>query len=439
MSPLTVSLFLESNQFNFDTVIFDEASQVCTENAIGAISRGKQVVLAGDSKQLPPTSFFTAAISDQEYDEEDKDDYTDVDSYESILDEAESLLFPSRTLEWHYRSRNEHLIAFSNSKIYNNKLVTFPSSVEKAPHNGVEYIYVENGIYDKGGRRDNIEEAKKVVTLIFENLKTFPDRSLRVITFSVSQRETIETILRKERLNNRNFDDFFNEEKDESFFIKNIETVQGDERDTIIFSIGYAKDYTGKMSMFFGPLSSTGGERRLNVAITRAKCNVKLVGSILPSDIKTERITSDGPKLLRAYVDFAMNGPKILNSEISSNGSDRTEAPFERSVYKFLVEQGFKVSTQIGCSGFRIDIGIHDPYDCSSYCLGIECDGTTYYSARTARERDRLRQTILEDMGWKIYRIWSTDWLRNPESEKARLLQTVKNTISNIDRSRRTV
>jgi superfamily I DNA and/or RNA helicase len=432
MSPLTVSLFLESNQFSFDTIIFDEASQVCTENAIGAISRGKQVILAGDSKQLPPTAFFTAAISESEYDEEDKDDYTDMDSFESILDEAESSFFPSQILKWHYRSRHEHLIAFSNSRIYQNKLITFPSNIERTKNNGVEYIYIENGIYDRGGRKDNIEEAKRVVDIIFENIKTYPQRSLGVITFSVSQRETIETFLRKERLKNHSFDDFFNEEKEEAFFIKNIETVQGDERDTIIFSIGYGKDNSGKMSMFFGPLSSFGGERRLNVAITRAKYNVKLIGSILPADIKVERITSEGPKLLRAYIDFAINGPKVLNNEIFTNDDNQTESPFEQSVYDFLVQKGYQVSTQIGCSGYRIDMGIHNPNDYSTYCLGIECDGATYHSARTARERDRLRQTILEDMGWKIYRIWSTDWIRNTEKEKLRLLEAVNNSIASF-------
>jgi very-short-patch-repair endonuclease len=428
MSPLTVSLFLESNQFYFDTIIFDEASQVCTENAIGAISRGKQVILAGDSKQLPPTTFFTATISDPEYDEEDKDDYTDMDSFESVLDEAESS-FPSRTLQWHYRSKHEHLIAFSNSKIYNNKLITFPSNIEKNKENGVEYIYVENGIYDRGGKKDNIEEAKKVVEIIFESLRLNPSRSLGVITFSVSQRETIETVLRKERLKNPAYDDYFNEDKDEPFFIKNIETVQGDERDTIVFSIGYGRDIAGRMSMFFGPLSSTGGERRLNVAITRAKHNVKLVGSILPADIKTEKITSEGPKLLHAYIDFAINGPKVLNNEKITNENNQVESPFEQSVFDFLVQEGYKVSTQIGCSGYRIDMGIHNPQDYSSYCLGIECDGVTYHSARTARERDRLRQTVLEDMEWKIYRIWSTDWIRNTKNEKHRLLEAVNNSI----------
>jgi very-short-patch-repair endonuclease len=184
------------------------------------------------------------------------------------------------------------------------------------------------------------------------------------------------------------------------------------------------------MSLFFGPLSSTGGERRLNVAITRAKFNVKLVGSIMPQEIKTEKITSEGPKLLKAYIDFAINGPKILNTEIITNNDNNIESPFEQSVYDFLVEKGHKVSTQIGCSGFRIDIGIHDPNDYASYCLGVECDGAMYHSARTARERDRLRQTILEDMGWKIYRIWSTDWLKNTEQEKTRLLHAVNLAIS---------
>ncbi|MFP3088980.1 AAA domain-containing protein [Treponema sp. TIM-1] len=430
MSPLTVSLFLESSQFNFDTVIFDEASQVCTENAIGAISRGKQVILAGDSKQLPPTTFFTAVISDPEYDDEDKDDYTEVDSYESILDEAVSFSFPSQTLKWHYRSRNEHLIAFSNAKIYNNKLITFPSNIDNGKDNGVEYIYIQNGIYDRGGKRDNIEEAKKVVGLIFEHIENFPNRSMGVITFSVSQQETIETVLRKGRLNNPKFEFFFNEEKDEPFFIKNIETVQGDERDTIIFSIGYGKDHAGKMSMFFGPLSSTGGERRLNVAITRAKYNIKLVGSITPQDIKTEKITSEGPKLLRSYIDFAINGQKMFLNENYASSDIQMESPFEQSICDFLIRNGYKVSTQIGCSGYRIDMGIHKPNDYSSYCLGIECDGETYHSARTARERDRLRQSILEDMGWKLYRIWSTDWLRNQEKEREKLIQAVNSALS---------
>jgi superfamily I DNA and/or RNA helicase/very-short-patch-repair endonuclease len=432
MSPLTVSLFLESDNFIFDTIIFDEASQVCTENAIGAIIRGKQVILAGDSKQLPPTAFFTAATSDNDFDDEDQDDYTDIYSYESILDEAESSSFPSQTLRWHYRSRHEHLIAFSNSFIYANKLITFPSNKDRSPDNGVEYIFVQNGIYDKGGRRDNIEEAKITVDLIFDNIKKYPDRSLGVITFSVAQRDAIDTQLRKRLLYDNRFESYFSEDKEEAFFIKNIETVQGDERDTIIFSICYAKDHSGKMSMNFGPLSSQGGERRLNVAITRAKFNVKLVGSIIPADIKSDRISSEGPKLLRQYIDFAINGPKVLNNVITVNDTIQIESYFEQSVYDFLIENGFDIATQVGCSGYRIDMAVRNPNDRLSFCLGIECDGATYHSARTARERDRLRQTILEDMGWKIYRIWSTEWIKNTKSEKEKLLKAVKSALEHV-------
>ena len=419
MSPLTVSLFLESDEFHFDTVIFDEASQVSIENAIGAIIRGNQAIIVGDSRQLPPTAFFAAAISDSGYDEEDHDDYTGVDFCESILDEAENALLPSQMLKWHYRSKHEDLIAFSNSSIYKNRLITFPSNIGKSPDNGVEYIYVENGIYDKRGRRDNKAEADAAVDLIFASIKKHPERSMGVITFSAAQSEAIDTCLRKKRLADNRFEDYFSEEKDEAFFIKNIETVQGDERDTIIFSIGYAKDNMGKMSMFFGPLSSVGGERRLNVAVTRAKYNMKFVGSLLPDDIQIERISSEGPKLLRQYIEFAMNDKK-------NNNVVNFDSSFEKYVYDFLTDTGFDVAVQVGCSGYRIDMAVRNPGNKSSYCLGIECDGMAYYSARTARERERLRQTVLENMGWKMYRIWSTEWIKNTGAEKEKLLDAIK-------------
>ena len=312
MSPLSVSLFLEANTFTFDTVIFDEASQVCTENAIGAILRGKQVIIAGDSKQLPPTNFFSASVSDSDFDGDigDGDEYDDSNAYESILDEA--ALLPERTLLWHYRSRHEHLIAFSNAKIYKGNLITFPSNVDRAPNVGVEYTYVPTGYYDRGGRKGNVIEAEKVVDLIFEHIQQFPNRSLGAIAFGEVQQLAIDTVLRKRRMESQQYESFFDEDRQEAFFVKSLENVQGDERDTIIFSIGYAKDASGVMRMNFGPLSKTGGERRLNVAITRAKCNVKPVGSILPTDINVERVSADGPKLLRGYIDFAMNGPSVL-------------------------------------------------------------------------------------------------------------------------------
>src|SRR5699024_2214172 len=251
---------------------------------------GKQVVIAGDSKQLPPTSFFSASTSDtDDYDTDDEED-DDSAAYEAILDEAN--LLPERTLLWHYRSRHEHLIAFSNAKIYHNNLITFPSNVDRVPDNGVEYFYVKEGFYDRGGKKGNVPEAKRVAELVFEHFKKHPNRSLGVIAFGEVQQQAIETMLREMRLRNQQYERFFNEEKEDAFFIKNLENVQGDERDTIIFSVGYAKDAAGVFRMNFGPLSKSGGERRLNVAITRAKYNVKLVGSILPTDIDVDRVSA---------------------------------------------------------------------------------------------------------------------------------------------------
>ena len=434
MSPLTVSLFLESDEFQFDTVIFDEASQVCTENAIGAILRGKQVIIAGDSKQLPPTNFFRASMDNGEYDEYDEDDETNNDVFESLLDEA--ALLPTKTLLWHYRSRHEHLIAYSNAKIYNNSLVTFPSNIEGESDTGVQYVYLPNGFYDRGGKKGNVIEAAKVADMVFEHFQKCRDgvfsfdRSLGVITFGQTQADAVETALRRKRQECPEFEEYFSEDLEEAFFVKSLENVQGDERDTIIFSIGYAKDSAGVMRMSFGPLSQSGGERRLNVAITRAKYNVKLVGSILPSDIDTDKISSDGPKLLKGYIDFAMRGMTALDSEITDSDVLSFDSPFEESVYNFLVSKGYKLRTQVGCSKYRIDLGVRHPDIPGTYVLGIECDGASYHSAKTARERDRLRQDVLENMGWRIYRIWSTDWIKSPVSEGNKLIKAIDSAIS---------
>lgn len=425
MSPLSVSKFLESEIYKFDIVIFDEASQVCTENAIGAISRGKQVIITGDSKQLPPTNFFQKSIDDELG--MDEDEYNDINAYESILDEA--YLLPEKTLKWHYRSRHESLISFSNFYFYKNNLITFPTNVEIQKDIGVEYIYLENGYYDKGGKKGNIIEAEKVANLVFEHFKNFPNRSLGVVTFGETQQIAIETCINTRRMLDNNFEIFFSEEKESSFFIKNLENVQGDERDTIIFSIGYAKDKNGIFKMNFGALSRQGGERRLNVAITRAKYNIKLVGSILPTDINTDKISSEGAKLLRHYIDFALNGQQVIDNNIISTDIVEHDSPFEESVYNFLQRIGYKVQTQVGCSGYRIDMAVKHPKLSGIYVLGIECDGATYHSSRTARERDRLRQEVLENMGWRIYRIWSTEWIRNTAYEKNRLLEAIKKSI----------
>ncbi len=425
MSPLSVSQFLESECYQFDTVIFDEASQVKTENAIGAIFRGKQVIIAGDSKQLPPTNFFEVTTQDNEFDRDDDEESELTDT--SVLDEA--LFLPNKELLWHYRSRHEQLIAFSNSKIYKNKLVTFPSSTENEKDWGVEFIYVENGVYNsKGNSRGNAIEAQRVAREVFEHIKNHPERTLGVITFGIVQEYAIESAINKLRLEHPECESFFDEEKHEAFFVKSLENVQGDERDTIMFSIGYAKDKDGKMAMRFGPLSMIGGEKRLNVAITRAKYNVKLIGSILPGDIDIERVSQDGPKLLRKYIEFAMH-----TETAGENGNENQEldSPFEKSVYDFLVSQGYSVAKKVGCSAYRIDVAVRHPQKEGVFVLGIECDGHTYVSSRTARERDRLRREVLEKMGWKLYRVWSPDWIKDNAGEKKRLLRALENAIQN--------
>ena len=428
MSPLSVSVFLEANSYEFDMVIFDEASQVHTEDAIGAIMRGKQAIIVGDTKQLPPTNFFAASLNDDDYDIDidEKDYYSG--AYESILDEAAAVL-PERGLRWHYRSRHEHLIAFSNIKIYNGSLITFPSSIEAAPDFGVEYIYVADGIYDRGGKRNNPIEADKVANIVFEHIRKHPDRSLGVVTFSEAQQSAVDAAIRQKRIQDSSYEFFFSEDKDEPFFIKNLENVQGDERDTIIFSIGYARDNNGMMYMNFGPLSRDGGYRRLNVAITRAKYNVKLVGSIVPTDIDTDKTSAEGVKMLRSYIEFAQHGVSALENELIFNEDLNFDSPFEESVYDFLVSKGYEVVTQVGCSGFRIDMAVKDPVQRGNFALGIECDGATYHSSRTARERDRLRQEILESMGWRIYRIWSTDWIKDFKSEKDKLVAAIEDSL----------
>lgn len=427
MSPLSVSVFLEAQSYDFDLVVFDEASQVHTEDAIGAIMRGKQVIIVGDTKQLPPTSFFATSLNDEDFDVDDDEDTKDSDAgaYESILDESVAIL-PERSLRWHYRSRDEHLIAFSNIKIYNGSLITFPSSIEKAPDLGVEYIHVSDGVYDRGGKKSNMIEAKRVAQLVFDHFRKYPQRSLGVVTFSEAQQNAVDAAIRQMRLNNSAFEKFFADNTEEPFFIKNLENVQGDERDTIIFSIGYAKDNRGIMYMNFGPLSREGGYRRLNVAITRAKYNVKLVGSIVASDIDLDKTSSEGVKLLRSYIEYAQQGITAIEKEIDYNYDLNFDSPFEEAVYDFLSAKGYQVVTQVGCSGFRIDMAIKHPTQNGKFAIGIECDGASYHSSRTARERDRLRQTVLEDMGWTIYRIWSTDWIKNQQSEKEKLINAIE-------------
>lgn len=418
MSPLSVSTFLEPGKISFDTVIFDEASQIFPQDAIGAIYRGKQLIVVGDSRQMPPSNFFTATTEIDTDDEE----LADITDFESILDIC-STAFPTERLAWHYRSHYEPLIAFSNAHFYNNSLMTFPSSTPDHKGIGVDYHHVD-GIFDRKSKT-NRAEADYIVDLIYENIEEYPNRSLGVVAFSQAQQDLIDNLLSKRREQSPEFEDFFSSSKPEPFFIKNLESVQGDERDTIIFSVAYAKDNQGRFILNFGPLNRDGGERRLNVAVTRAKDNVQLVASIYYTDIDLNRAQSEGARLLRAYLDYAQNGPIALDRTISVSGKDHFDSYFEQEVCDFLRDNGYTVDTQVGCSGYRIDLGLRTP-NSSEYVLAIECDGATYHSSKNARDRDRLRQSVLEKMGWQFYRIWSTDWYRNNAVEKERLLQAVE-------------
>lgn len=420
MSPLSVSQYLDPLLYRFDTVIFDEASQICSENAIGAIFRGQQVVVVGDREQLPPTNFFSVSVGDGGFDDEEDD----TEAYESILDECSGVLH-RKSLQWHYRSRHEHLIAFSNAEIYRN-LVTFPSPAGRGPGQGVEFVAVPDGVYDRAGTRANKVEAQRVAEMVFAHFLESPNRSLGVVTFSEAQQSTIDATVRQLRVEHPEMEPFFRSERQEPFFIKNLENVQGDERDTIIFGVGYARDQTGVMHMNFGPLSRQGGYRRLNVAITRAKYNVKLVSSIKPTDIDLDRTGAEGVRMLRNYMEFAMQGPEALQRELRVSSVPEFDSPFEEAVYRELVCLGLPVDTQVGCSGYRIDLAIRHPELNGHYLLGIECDGRAYHSAKTARDRDRLREDVLRGLGWKIHRIWSSDWVKDPRAEINRLLGAVE-------------
>lgn len=418
MSPLSVSTFLSGSNIKFDTVVFDEASQIFPQDAIGAIYRGKQLIVVGDSKQMPPSNFFNSSL-DVDDDDEEKGDVAD---FESILDLC-STAFSQMRLRWHYRSRYEQLISFSNKNFYDNTLVTFPSSKIDHKGIGVDYYFVKNGLFNRTSHT-NREEADYIVDLIYKNIDDYPNRSLGVVAFSKAQQDLIDRLLSRRRQEDPSKEWFFkfDDTTKEPFFIKNLETVQGDERDTIIFSVAYGKDIEGRLYHNFGPLNRVGGERRLNVAVTRAKENVQLVASIHATDIDLSRTNSVGAKLLREYLDYAENGNIALERSIDVNPFEQFDSEFEMEVCEFLRDHGFKVDTQVGSSGFRIDLALKRE-DSSDYVLAIECDGATYHSSKNARDRDRLRQEILENMGWRFYRIWSTDWFRNPVVEKEKLLK----------------
>lgn len=428
MSPSTVAQLLDPNLFHFDTVIFDEASQLTTEDCIGSIIRGNKLVVAGDTKQLPPTSFFRTIVEpeEEEFNEEQTQE-PEREDLDSILDECTTSGFPQCMLKWHYRSKHEHLIAFSNKHLYQD-LYTFPNCIETSDTLGVKFNY---HIPTPATKEEMcLEEAKIVAKAVMQHAKNHPNMSLGVATLNIKQKSLIENEIEKLREEDHSCEEFFNNSGQEYFFVKNLESVQGDERDVIMISVGYFKNKSGVLSMNFGPINQDGGERRLNVLVTRSRYKIEVFSGIKASDFNLEKTSSTGVKLLQAYLDFAEKGETVLNKKEENKNNNTFVSPFEEAVYKSLTEKGYSVTSQVGCSNYKIDLAVRDKNNPNKFLVGIECDGPTYNSCATVRDRDRLRQEVLERLGWKMYRIWSTDWFKNPTEQLEKLtkfIDTVKN------------
>jgi len=421
-SPLSVCQLIATTG-TFDYVIFDEASQVLPEDAVPAILRGKHVIVAGDNKQLPPSAFFAAA-------EEDDDADGDATAYESLLD----MMIPfvkGFHLNWHYRSRDESLISFSNHHIYDDRLVTFPGPGGAAAMSHIFVDYVPSG---DGQEDSSAGEVTRVVELVLHHARTSPGRTLGVITMGVKHAARIQVVLDREMPRHPQLAEFFDTGRQERFFVKNLERVQGDERDVIILSVGYGKDRAGNLPLRFGPILSAGGRRRLNVAATRAKEQVIVVSSFVYSDINSAQVRpGTGLEFLKNYLQYASSGGTLLSR------GELTNEPmndFEADVYEALSAKGIEIVPQVGCSKFRIDLAASHPTHPGKFVLAIECDGATYHSSYTARDRDRLRQQQLESLGWTFHRIWSTDWFMRKDEEVERAVQAFQKAVVASDQPR---
>lgn len=417
MSPLSVAQFLPADSALFDLVVFDEASQITVPDAIGAIARGRRCIIVGDPKQMPPTSFFSRGADD----DEGGGGHFEPD-LESILDEALAARVPLHRLTGHYRSRHESLIAFSNHAYYDGHLVTYPSADTR--ETAVRLVRVD-GVYARGRERTNPKEAQAVAKAIVEHLSD-PERnhlSIGVVTMNAEQQRLIENLLDDERRARPALEKFFGPDAREPVFVKNLETVQGDQRDVILISVCYGPTEPGAatMSMSFGPLNRQGGQRRLNVAITRATTEVAIFCSFDPGMIDLTRTQAEAVRDLKRYLEFAAQGPTALGRAVRSIGTNDYDSDFEMAVAEGLRRYGWSVRTQIGVSKFRIDLGVVHPDAPGQFLAGVECDGAAYHSSPSARDRDRVRHIILERLGWRLLRVWSTDWFLDPEARLQRL------------------
>ena len=411
MSPMSVAQFIAPDAEKFDLIIFDEASQMPTFEAVGAIARGKNVVIVGDPKQMPPTNFFSINTFDE--------DNIEIEDMDSILDDCLALSMPSKYLLWHYRSKHESLIAFSNSEYYDNKLLTFPS------HDNIEskvsLVRVE-GFYDKGKTRQNKLEAQTVVAEIIRRLEdeTMRKRSIGVVTFSSVQQTLIEDLLSDMFIRRPDLETIALD-CEEPLFIKNLENVQGDERDVILFSVGYGPDASGKVSMNFGPLNRFGGERRLNVAVSRARHEMIIYTTLRSEQIDLNRSSAIGVAGLKRFLEYAEKN-EIPASAKPFNVSEGSLADV---IVRALIERGYQAHTNIGCSGYRVDVGIVDSQHPSNYILGILCDGENYRRTKTVRDREIVQNGVLRSLGWNIFRVWTIDWWERPEEVIAAIEKAV--------------
>lgn len=422
MGPMSVAQYLEQGAVEFDMVVMDEASQLRPEDALGAVARGKQLVVVGDPKQLPPTNFFDRLVDGGDEDEDESPAV--LSGSESILDICQQLFHPVRTLRWHYRSQHQSLIDFSNHHFYGGKLVVFPSPYERNSRLGVRYRYIGKGAYKD---RQNVPEAQRVVDAAIEHMMHYPGESLGIVTLNQTQRDLIEDLLDKKIRNIDEAQAFVAKWEAEGwpFFVKNLENVQGDERDAIFISTTFGKAIgTDKVRQNFGPISRPDGWRRLNVLFTRARRKIELFTSMQPEDIVIDEKSPAGTKALRNYLDFAKRGV-LTTTEVTDREPD---SDFEISVGDMLRSRGYEVVPQLGVAGFFIDLAVRNPDRPGEFLAAIECDGATYHSSSSARDRDRIRQTILESLGWdgRIWRIWSTDWFYDPRRETERLLEFLK-------------
>jgi very-short-patch-repair endonuclease len=411
-SPLAVSQILGDTRQHFDVVVFDEASQVLPEDAISAILRGRSLVVAGDPHQLPPTRFFAA---DRDEGQENRE-AEETEGFESILDVMATFL-PRWQLDWHYRSRDERLIAFSNRHVYGDRLVTFPSSTWQTPV--VSHVQVEQRRLGGQEEDSSTAEVRRVVELVREHAGTKPDVSLGVITMGIKHADRIEAELARAVRDDPELEDFLAAPSEERFFVKNLERVQGDERDEIILSIGYGKDAAGRLPYRFGPLLVEGGHRRLNVAVTRARQRISVVSSFGHLDMDPARSTKLGVELLRLYLEYAASGGRAF-AEGAAPVAPRDD--LETQLREGLLSEGLEVIPRFGASRYRIDLAVRHPDEADRYLLAIESDGPGYHSAPTARDRDRLREEHLEIRGWRFLRVWSPDWFRSRDREVARVV-----------------